>query len=219
MYDGWTQNGPNGEIQSLVGIVRVDGVPMRFMGGCADVVPAVMQQISVQVNPRQTIYVFAAHGVQLTVTFTTPIFPEETNFEFSSRPVTYVTFDVISIDGALHDVQVYYDNSGELVASSSSENVSWNRYIKQNIATLKMGLTNQNPLSGTNDIINWGFIYVATPDDAQLSQTCAGASLSRNTFCKSGEVAPMDMNQPRAINDDWPVVVNVWNLGKVEYIV
>lgn len=42
--------------------------------------------------PTQTVFVFGGKGIELTVTFTTPLLVEDV--EVMSRPVTYITFSV-----------------------------------------------------------------------------------------------------------------------------
>jgi len=45
-----------------------------------------------QVYPTQSVFTFGAKGVELTVTFTTPLLTDD--IEVMSRPVTYLTFSV-----------------------------------------------------------------------------------------------------------------------------
>ena len=43
-----------------------------------------------------------------------------------SRPVTYLSWQVKSTDGKAHEVQLYYDNTAELVVSNAkTEKVTW----------------------------------------------------------------------------------------------
>ncbi len=63
-----------------------------------------MTQVSVQVQPTQTMYVLEAAGVQLTLTFSTPAFVAEP--ASLALPYTYITFNVSAIDGNSHNVQV-----------------------------------------------------------------------------------------------------------------
>ena len=93
-------NGPNGVIQALTSMIRVDGRPaQRIMGlqGSDTTFP----QTSVVAHPRSTVYDFEGLGVHLTLTFSTATFPAE-NLEWMSRPVTYLTWAVHSVDGQTH---------------------------------------------------------------------------------------------------------------------
>jgi hypothetical protein len=48
--------------------------------------------VVLQVYPTQSVFTFGAKGVELTVTFTTPLLTDD--IEVMSRPVTYLTFSV-----------------------------------------------------------------------------------------------------------------------------
>jgi len=74
--------------QPLTGLVRIDNVLYRFMGADPRQVPA-MQQVSLQVTPLHTIYVFESAGVHLEVRFFTAALPQD--LEALSRPVDYLT--------------------------------------------------------------------------------------------------------------------------------
>ena len=62
----------DGRIQSLVSLVRIDGKAYRLMGNDPHTSSA-LHQISVAVRPTTTIYRFANHKIDLTLTFTTPL--------------------------------------------------------------------------------------------------------------------------------------------------
>src|SRR5262245_6543707 len=65
-----------GKPHTLISLVRIDGQPYRLAGGQPAEVPA-MEQKSLQVLPTRTIYTFATSGVQLKLTFTTPMLPDD----------------------------------------------------------------------------------------------------------------------------------------------
>jgi hypothetical protein len=93
LTDGWSSHW-TGTPQPLCGLVRIDGAPYRFMGAeprrrRASVPP--MEQTSLEVLPTRTIYRFAAAGVELSLTFTTPLLPHD--LAIMARPVTYLTFE------------------------------------------------------------------------------------------------------------------------------
>lgn len=100
-------------LEALVGMIRIDGHVYRFMGpkdiGVNDVLP----QKTVQVYPTQTVYTFGNSMIDLTVTFSTPTIP--TDLEKLSYPVTFITFKVHTKDQTKHNIQIYYDNTGEIL--------------------------------------------------------------------------------------------------------
>src|SRR4051812_13064002 len=89
-----------GAPQGMAGIMRVDGKPYRFMGQWYGQMPPQIKQISVEVFPTRTIYEFEASGVHLTLTFISPLLPEDP--DVLARPVTYINADVHSVDGQAH---------------------------------------------------------------------------------------------------------------------
>src|SRR6201995_3905727 len=92
-----------GKPQSLLGFIRVDGKLYRFLGkteaenDCAGKSVAAEQQW-VSVNATQTKYQFACGGVNLSLTFTSPLLLQD--LSLLARPVSYVAFRISSNDGA-----------------------------------------------------------------------------------------------------------------------
>ena len=86
LTDGWSKHW-TGYDQKLVGVAWIDGAPYRFLGGewRQPDLPA-MEQKSLEVWPLRTIYTFEAAGIQLTLTFTSPLLPDD--LDILSRPVT-----------------------------------------------------------------------------------------------------------------------------------
>jgi hypothetical protein len=203
-----------GPVKALVGAIRVDGKTYRFMGpGGPGGIPVddVITQKSVRVEPTQTYYIFQNDQVTLQVRFSTPTIP--TDLDLLSQPVSYITFDVTSNDGRDHEIEIYYDQTAEIVVSDANEQVTWERPAD---GVLKMGTTAQNILgkSGDCDAINWGYAYVkvlpASSSD-QVFTAFAGSNLARSGFVKDGTIPSKDDTRvPRAANDDWPVIAVSW---------
>ena len=120
LYDSHTTHW-TGQPFPLVGALRVDGKTYRFMGIDAPTcafeagfggerslsTPAVQQ--SADVRAMQTVYEFTCGPVGLTLTFTAPLFLDD--LELISRPVNYIAYETRSLDGAAHDVQIYFEAS------------------------------------------------------------------------------------------------------------
>lgn len=125
LYDGWPMHWAGG-VSALAGMIRVDGTCYTFMGQlgmsggvCNNKIP----QTNLVVSPTQTVYTFRGAGVQLIVNFTTPAILNDVSYLM--QPGSYITLIVTSIDSQNHQVQLYYDNSGEVAVNSASEQITW----------------------------------------------------------------------------------------------
>src|SRR5512139_3865504 len=107
-----------GKPHRLTSLVRVDGKAFRLMGASPTNVPA-LPQTGLEVTPTRTIYTFEGEGVRLTLTFMTPALPDD--LEVLSRPVTYVTYDLRSVDGELHEVSIYLDAAANIAVNTPEQ--------------------------------------------------------------------------------------------------
>jgi Domain of unknown function (DUF4964)/Domain of unknown function (DUF5127) len=105
LTDAWTKHW-TGAINAMCGLARIDGKAYRFMAPPQLPVPP-MKQLSVEVLPTRTIYHFEDAGVHLTLVFTTPALLHD--LDILARPVTYVTWQVRSVDKQPHAVSLYFD--------------------------------------------------------------------------------------------------------------
>lgn len=204
-----------GKPHALSSLVRIDGKAFRLMGtepAGAEALP----QKHVEVLPTRTIYEFANAQIAVTLTFTTPALPAE--IEVLSRPVTYVTFDVRSADGAPHDVQIYFDASGEIAVNQLAQKVKWDRADTATLTALRIGSVDQPVLRKKGDDlrIDWGHLYVAAAKGAVAQSVFAARSAAQETWAQSGKLpAADDARMPRAANDENPVAALSFDLGKV----
>src|SRR2546427_2764242 len=109
-----------GKPHTLFSLVRIDGKPYRLMGAQPADVPA-LEQTDLQVLPTRTIYTFAGGGVRLTLTFMTPMLPDD--LDVLTRPVTYVTWQAVSIDAKPHQVAAMLAVGGDLAVNSADQPV------------------------------------------------------------------------------------------------
>jgi len=215
LYDSWPMHW-TGKTRGMSGMIRVDGRVLRFMGTEA-VCEESLRQISLCVAPTQTTYMFEGAGIELTLTFTTPMLPGD--LAFLSAPVTFLTYGVRATDGQRHDVALYFDASAEWVVNKPNEKVVWNRPEGPNgLTLLRFGSKDQPVLKKDGDDIriNWGYLYVAVPTPFLKAAAVAGHEDARRAFHKKGRLpAKDDKRQPRAAEDDWPVIACMMSLGKV----
>src|SRR5262249_20465613 len=78
-----------GKPHTLRSLVRIDGKAYRLMGAEPKDVPALEQKL-LDVTPTRTIYDFEGAGVRVTLTFLTPMLPDD--LMVLSRSLTYVTW-------------------------------------------------------------------------------------------------------------------------------
>ncbi len=200
-----------GARQPITGIARIDGKPYRFMGSDPREVPA-MEQISLNVTPTHTVYLFQASGVKLTVTFFTPALPKD--LDILSRPVTYLTFNATG-DGS-HDVSVLLDVDPVIAVNTPDEAVTWGRSRAGGLTVLNVGSRDQRVLNRPGDDlrIDWGYFRLAVPDqdNAQLSETADAI----DKFVTSGNLPVSDeLDMPRMPRDGAAHLAAVLPFGQV----
>jgi hypothetical protein len=211
LYDDWPRHW-TGKIHAMCGLIRVDGKPMRFMGMCPEVKNTVTQT-ALKVQATQTLYTFAAGGVELAVRFASPLLPSD--LELLSRPASYLDFTVRSTDQRSHEVQLYFDASAEWAVNESRQVVRWKRLAVPGLDVMAIGTAAQEVLAtkGDNVRIDWGHLLVAVPSG---SQTRMAADAVRGAFAGTGQLSGEDDKEmPRPANDRWPVLAVAMNLGVV----
>ena len=203
-----------GQDHNLVSLIRVDGETSRVMGAAPASVPA-LRQISVRVTPTRSIYDFESDKIHLTLTFMTPMLPDD--IEALARPVTYLTWDARAVDGRAHRVEIYDDTSAQIAVNTPEQVVNWKREKSGDLTALRVGTQDQPYLSPVGDItrIDWGYAYAAAPTRATKSAIGPGETL-RAAFVKTGALpAADDTRMPRAANDATPTLGFAFDLGQV----
>jgi len=202
-----------GAFHGMVGMLRIDGKPYRFMGQSYSPLPPPMKQIGVQVLPTRTLYHFEEAGVRLSLTFMSPLLPVDP--EVMSRPVTYVTFDVQATDGRTHEVSLYFDCTAELVVNTTDQKVIWSRPKVDDLGVLSFGSQEQQVLdkSGDDLRIDWGYVYLVAPPSAGKSDVIAWNRVTRGQFAPLPSVD--DLQMPRAAKDQLPVLARTFDLGAI----
>lgn len=200
--------------QALVSLIRVDGKTYRLMGKEPAETPP-LPQVGLEVTPTRSRYTFRNTAIQVTMTFMTAALP--TDLEVFSRPLSYITWTVRSMDGAAHKVSVYDSVSSQLAVNEPQEPVEWQRAPAGKLTTLRVGTKTQRVLgsSGDDHRIDWGYAYLAAPA-AQAQAAIGSAGTLESGFVASGSLpAQDDARMPRASNDAQPVLAAVFDLGSV----
>jgi len=203
MYDHLT-DGPTKHwseaAQPLTGLIRIDGKPFRWMGGPARGFrlpeSQAMQQESVEITPLHSRYRFTAAGVELHVTFFTPLFPQD--LDVMSRPVTYLTWSVASADGKPHQLDLLLDVDPAIAVNDPVEPVTWSRARVKGLEVLSTGTRDQAILNRSGDRIriDWGYFHLAVPQSEPSSSALSTSALS--DFMTKGNLSDTDdLNFPR----------------------
>jgi hypothetical protein len=215
LTDSWPRHW-TGRPQALMAMVRIDKKTYRIMGPEPSRVPA-MTQKSLQVFPTRTVYVFEAGGVELDLTFLSPLLVQD--LDILARPLTYVTVVARSLDGVPRDVSFYFDASSEIAVNDPSQKVVWSRLAVKDLDALSFGSQEQPVLdkSGDDLRIDWGFFYLAARR-ADLARSCiSSADQARSSFATTGTLPDADeLSMPRPVEPGFPVASIVMDMGKVE---
>ena len=185
----WTSRG-----QEMCGLVRIDGKPYRFLGPqtrMAQAVPA-MTMAGREITPLRTIYRFTAGGIELTLTFTSPMLPDD--LELLGRPLSYIDIAVRSTDGAEHQVSAYFDWSASWSVGHAETELSWGRHRAGPVEALFLGAAEQHPLkhSGDEVQVEWGYLFTSSQPGADAKGAFGDALALRDGFGASGSIPDRD---------------------------
>jgi len=148
-------------------------------------------QKSVVVGATQTKYTFACGKVDLALTFTSPLLPND--LDQLSRPVSYVAANVKSNDGKSHTVSVYFGASTDIAVNTSAQPVKADKYSAEGLSILKAGSVAQPVLKKKGDDlrIDWGYMYVAAAGK-NIVQSVSTAVTPSSLFGGTGSGAGME---------------------------
>lgn len=123
------------------------------------------KQTRLEVTATQTKYHLTCGPVNVEVTFISPLLAE--SLDILSRPVSYVVLEESSNDKKEHDVQLYIGVASSLATDNPAQEVTASVEEATNMTYIKAGTTSQEILKRKGDDvrIDWGYVYVAAPDD------------------------------------------------------
>jgi hypothetical protein len=199
---------------ALVSLIRVDGKAFRLMGNEPDSVPP-MSQISLSVTATRTTYTFANVAVKVRLEFLTPALPDD--LDVLTRPVTYLTWSVESVDGNEHQVELYDSTSSQISVNSTDQAVNWHRRTANGLTLLSAGTDAQPYLrpAGDDTRIDWGQVYAVAKTSDVTSGAGSSASLA-SSFVATGTVpSEVDHRMPRPTTDGDPALAFVFAMGEV----
>lgn len=172
-------------------------------------------QTKVSVMPTQTFYTFECGGVQLELIFTAPFLPND--LEALTSPFNYITYQVRSLDGQAHDVQVYLEATPQWAVNTIDQPVSFEMIEKDNMVYLKTGTEEQPVLgkSGDDLRIDWGYFYLAAEKSPRLSLAIDQPVVAKKEFIATGKVSDKALDVSSDMQKQMTVLAYADNLGKV----
>jgi Domain of unknown function (DUF5127)/Domain of unknown function (DUF4965)/Domain of unknown function (DUF1793)/Domain of unknown function (DUF4964) len=207
-----------GHVTAMTGLARIDGTAYVFMG-----IPVIqnqpafpaLTQTDLTVTPTRSIFTLTGGGITLTVTFLSPVEPGDLRRQ--SMPLSYVSVVAASNDGKAHQVSVYLDISGEWMDNDTGTQVGWAAEDSASVRSLSITPANPAVLAENGDLATWGTVVWSTADRTGLTWQIGEDQVVRAQAAATGGLAnTVDENQPRAINDRWPVLGLNLDLGKVK---
>ena len=205
-----------GAVQSFTSLLRIDGKTYRIMGSERRSTLPALPQTRVEVLPTHTTYSFEGAGIHADLVFLTPALPDD--LDVLSRPATYLTWRVRSLDSSEHQVQIYFDAGSEIAVNIPEEAATWSRLKLGDLDVLRVGSQQQPVLqkSGDNLRIDWGYFYVVAPAGSGEFGLATERPVATRVFAESGRLPDSDnleTFQPYAQPE--PALAYSFDLGKV----
>ncbi|KIY46672.1 DUF1793-domain-containing protein [Fistulina hepatica ATCC 64428] len=196
------------------GFIRVDGTSYSYLGAASvpDATYVQAEQLSLEFTATQSVFVFSAGGVNITVSFLSPVEPND--FVKHSTPFSYMALSVQSTDGAAHSVQLYSDISAEWVTGDNSLTANWTT-TTGDIYTYQVQLEDQTVFGEISDHIQQGSAYYSTASVDGITYQTGEDTVVRAQFLNNGVLENSEDTDFRAVEDDWPVFAFAHDLGDV----
>lgn len=199
----------NGNVKAITGIARIDGSAYVFFGAPGNIgTTQNMNQVQLEITPTQSRYVFQGGGVTVAVTFLSPI--EANDVQRLSMQFGAIFVQAYTNDGNTHNVRLYLDISGEWAHGTDTTLIKWGseQVAHANGSLTAFSVTPNAPtvLAETNDYPSWGSAIWATNSAANVTYQSGADNSVRSQAITNGSLNNTnDTNQPRAINNNWPV--------------
>ncbi|WP_430971863.1 glutaminase domain-containing protein [Sunxiuqinia rutila] len=175
----------------------------------SDIQPVFAQtaiQNSVKITATQTKYDFTCGPVDLRVEFVSPLLMDD--LDLLSRPVNYINYEAVSTDGKSHHVEVYFEATPEWAVNELNQEVEVTNGKNGIINFLKTGTTQQPVLEkkGDNVRIDWGYFYLASPDNEDKALAVGDFSDMKKTFVESGKLMSGQDKTTAVLSKEMPVL-------------
>ncbi|KAJ6598936.1 hypothetical protein DFH09DRAFT_1356105 [Mycena vulgaris] len=208
----WPQHW-TGQTVGWAGFIKVDGTSYSFLGDPG--IPASFTkatQKSMEFTSTQSIFVMSAGAVDLTITFLSPVEPNDLSKQ--SFPFSYMALSVASTDGNSHSVQLYSDISAEWVAGDNSLPVNWTTSAGDTLVH-QIQLQNQTAFAETSDRVLHGSVFYSTTAVSGMTYQTGEDVVVRSQFVGNSTLLNTQDTNFRAISKAWPVFAFAHDLGKI----
>ncbi|KAF9523661.1 hypothetical protein CPB83DRAFT_821241 [Crepidotus variabilis] len=198
------------------GLVRVDGVSYRWQGNEGGANLAQIVPNSIEMSPTRTRFQAVAGQVQLDITFLSPI--EPTNWVKQSFPFSYLAIDVSSRDGQKHNVQLYSDITGELLAADFAEEVTFSTTQTPQSIWHSLQRSTPSPFLETAEKPDDGTLYLAARSSQKITWQTGSCGVTRDGFNEGGTLLnKKDPNNTQKIQniDSWACVALAYDFGNI----
>ena len=172
-------------------------------------------QKSMNVMPTQTFYTFECGGVSLDLIFTAPFLLND--LEAMTSPFNYITYQVRSIDGKDHDVQLYLEATPQWAVNTIDQEVTFEKTETPDLIYLKTGTIDQEVLAKTGDDvrIDWGYFYLAIPKKPGVSATIDEYYATKKAFMTTGNLPAGSQSLSSDMREQMTVLAYTDPIGKV----
>jgi hypothetical protein len=163
-------------------------------------------QKSVKVSATQTKYDFVCGPVDLHLEFVSPLLMDD--LDLLSRPVNYITYDVVANDGKSHEVQVYFETTPEWAVHELNQEVEVTTGKTGDVMFAKTGTTQQPILQkkGDNVRIDWGYFYLAAKESGSNEVGIGDFTAMKKSFATAGKLTPATEKVNAVMTSAMPVL-------------
>ena len=126
-------------------------------------------QKSVEITATQTRYTFSCGNVDLDLSFLSPLLAND--LDLLSRPLSFLSFSVVSNDAKNRKIEVLVSSSGAIAANTSRTKLVAEAKANGDLLLVRFGNPTQPILKKKGDDlrIDWGYFYTAAPVDKDCS--------------------------------------------------
>ncbi|GAA3969155.1 DUF4965 domain-containing protein [Pedobacter ginsengiterrae] len=161
---------------------------------------ALAKQTNVKVEATATKYNFDCGGVNLEVTFTSPLLLND--IALTARPISYISYAVKSSSTKTHKVDLYFSASTNIAVNTPDQAVMAKKNTVKNLSILQAGTVEQPVLQKKADDlrIDWGYMYVAVPEKFKATQYINKQAESLNSFLSGKYPASKEVSRAKELN-------------------